>query len=495
MEETPKEKAGRIRRSLFFLPEALFGKDSERKSKPSTLGKVLTVAAATAAAVTVLTAEVFDKPDDVGGDAPEDSSSLDTIGDAIPDFPPKELEEKVSIPTAEDFNKELSKAVPGKMASPKSESSTPAIQPTEAKLVVTKPDLVEPPPKPVQKESLLDKVKRVVTPNEDSTPYKGRSFEGNLTRKKEKGFRTHQTFTDFKGAKSLSELGSYTDEEANTVRQLKTSGVNTSANAGVLSTDIEERIRFFSEKHDLDPEIALKMAQMESGGNPNAISSTGAIGIYQFTGRTASEIGITNRFDPNQNIEGGIVLAKRSVVKLKSSDLPVTPTNIYLMHQLGVSGARELLVAAKEDRSISSLSGTTQRAISHNFGAATAKTAKDYIAQTAVQLDNRSTADRFASSRSPSSRSSAESAPPVSLAKAQVKPSAVSVTEDVNSKVASKPVPTVISKIDAPDIPPQAKGSPAASKPQAVASRDSDDHEHKPQSFVRTKNGMIVVTS
>jgi soluble lytic murein transglycosylase-like protein len=36
----------------------------------------------------------------------------------------------------------------------------------------------------------------------------------------------------------------------------------------------------------------LKIAAIESGGNPNAISATGAIGVFQFTGQTGTGVGI-----------------------------------------------------------------------------------------------------------------------------------------------------------------------------------------------------------
>ena len=43
----------------------------------------------------------------------------------------------------------------------------------------------------------------------------------------------------------------------------------------------------------------------ESGGNPYAVSSKGAKGLMQLTDGTARTLGVTNPFNPVQNIFGG----------------------------------------------------------------------------------------------------------------------------------------------------------------------------------------------
>jgi hypothetical protein len=57
--------------------------------------------------------------------------------------------------------------------------------------------------------------------------------------------------------------------------------------------------------YGLDPALVMAIAQRESNLNPNAISPAGAQGIMQLEPATARAMGVTNPFDPAQNIAGG----------------------------------------------------------------------------------------------------------------------------------------------------------------------------------------------
>ena len=76
---------------------------------------------------------------------------------------------------------------------------------------------------------------------------------------------------------------------------------------------------------DLD-NLVKAMVHHESNGNPEAISKTGAIGLMQLMPATAHDEGVTNRFDPQQNLEAG----KRYIGRLlhKYGD-PVTALIAY----------------------------------------------------------------------------------------------------------------------------------------------------------------------
>ncbi|MER2514264.1 MAG: transglycosylase SLT domain-containing protein [Nitrosomonas ureae] len=204
-----------------------------------------------------------------------------------------------------------------------------------------------------------------------------------------KGYRHRATFNGIKGGDKLASDGTYTDAEAQRIRALKTSAANTSANLpGGMPPEIQAKIAAQAKKYGLDPVMMQKIAAMESGGNPNAISETGAIGVFQFTGQTASGVGIKNRFDVDENIEGGMKLTVENMNMLKKQGLPITPENLYMMHQLGPSAAKEVIQGAEKGLSKGDLSQKTQFGIDNNYGKNSA-TAAEYIDANKAALDKR----------------------------------------------------------------------------------------------------------
>ncbi len=55
----------------------------------------------------------------------------------------------------------------------------------------------------------------------------------------------------------------------------------------------------------LSPRLVSAMIQVESHGDPAAISRAGAAGLMQLMPETAATYGVVNAFDPNQNVSGG----------------------------------------------------------------------------------------------------------------------------------------------------------------------------------------------
>ena len=94
-----------------------------------------------------------------------------------------------------------------------------------------------------------------------------------------------------------------------------------------------------------------KVLGVESGGNPNAVSPTGAKGLYQFTKSTWNyinkkyDLGLTNPMDPVQNTKAAAYLAKENAQALEKYNLPVNDTNLYITHNIGAGGAKKLLNA------------------------------------------------------------------------------------------------------------------------------------------------------
>lgn len=60
-----------------------------------------------------------------------------------------------------------------------------------------------------------------------------------------------------------------------------------------------------SKKYNVPVELICAVILQESGGNAKAVSPAGARGLMQLMPGTARRFGVTNSFDPRQNIEGG----------------------------------------------------------------------------------------------------------------------------------------------------------------------------------------------
>ncbi len=77
------------------------------------------------------------------------------------------------------------------------------------------------------------------------------------------------------------------------------------AEIGRFSPQINELIARYAKTNGLDINLVRGVVEQESSGNPRCVSRTGAQGLMQLMPETARGFGVTDAFDPEQNIAAG----------------------------------------------------------------------------------------------------------------------------------------------------------------------------------------------
>lgn len=73
----------------------------------------------------------------------------------------------------------------------------------------------------------------------------------------------------------------------------------------VPSAQIDKLVSANAANWNVDPDLVKAVIANESGFNANATSSTGAQGLMQLEPATAASVGVTDPYDPAQNVAGG----------------------------------------------------------------------------------------------------------------------------------------------------------------------------------------------
>ena len=71
------------------------------------------------------------------------------------------------------------------------------------------------------------------------------------------------------------------------------------------TVDLDAIFEAAGQRYNLSPNLLKAVARAESNFRPNAVSRAGAMGIMQLMPGTARALGVSDAFDPEQNIMGG----------------------------------------------------------------------------------------------------------------------------------------------------------------------------------------------
>jgi soluble lytic murein transglycosylase-like protein len=85
----------------------------------------------------------------------------------------------------------------------------------------------------------------------------------------------------------------------------KYDSLNVHAYTGAKKRQFMDLINQAAYRHQVDAKLVHAVIQTESAYNSNAISSAGAVGLMQLMPDTARRFGVTDRNDPDQNVNGG----------------------------------------------------------------------------------------------------------------------------------------------------------------------------------------------
>jgi hypothetical protein len=113
----------------------------------------------------------------------------------------------------------------------------------------------------------------------------------------------------------------------------------------MFGTDVDSVIAAASTRNGVPEEYMRIVAQLESGGDPNAQNPTSSAGgLFQFVDSTAAQYGLANRMNAGESADAGARLMSDNMRALANA-LGRQPSvgEVYLAHQQGLGGAMALL--------------------------------------------------------------------------------------------------------------------------------------------------------
>ncbi len=87
--------------------------------------------------------------------------------------------------------------------------------------------------------------------------------------------------------------------------------LSTKPASSAFSETYDTLITQHAEARGLRPDLVRAVVQVESGYNPRAVSSKGALGLMQLMPSTAADLGVRSPFDPEENLRGGTLYLRQ----------------------------------------------------------------------------------------------------------------------------------------------------------------------------------------
>jgi soluble lytic murein transglycosylase-like protein len=90
------------------------------------------------------------------------------------------------------------------------------------------------------------------------------------------------------------------------------------------AASIDRYVRESAERYEVDPLLVQSVIQVESNGDPLAVSVKGAQGLMQLMPQTARRFAVKNTFNPSDNIDGGVRYLKYLLTLFGDRQAPET---------------------------------------------------------------------------------------------------------------------------------------------------------------------------
>jgi soluble lytic murein transglycosylase-like protein len=120
------------------------------------------------------------------------------------------------------------------------------------------------------------------------------------------GFTPDDSSSSFSGTTSTSDfLANLFAANGSSMAMAQPQAIQANSSTAPAPADVQTAISAASQKYGVPANLIAGVIKQESGMNPSAVSSAGAIGLMQLMPETGKGLGASNLFDPIQNVDAG----------------------------------------------------------------------------------------------------------------------------------------------------------------------------------------------